>query len=56
MLKYFWQEKGSLENYACFEEIKPLLKKYKPEILKAWKKYKKSKKDLNNIMSNLSFD
>lgn len=52
-LKYFWEEKGDMEKYYYFEEIKPLIKEYYPEILKAWYDYKSSEQILNNIISRL---
>lgn len=56
MLKYFWEQKEDIERYGSFEEIKPLLKKHKPELLRAWKRYKSSRVELDNIISNLSLD
>ena len=50
-LKYFWEEKGDMERYCYFEEIKSLIEEHYPEILKAWYDYKLSKKILNNIVN-----
>lgn len=40
MIKYFWREKGNMERYACFEELKPLIAQELPEVLMAWENYK----------------
>lgn len=50
MIKYFWDEKGDIERYCHFEEVKPRLKENNPEIWEAWKKYKKSLKILNSVL------
>ena len=52
-LQYFWQEKGDLERLTTFEELTPLLEKEKPEILKAWRDYKASKKILDIVIESL---
>lgn len=52
-LRYFWQEKEDLERFTDFEKLKPLLKKEKPEVLKAWNDYKTSKKILDIVMDNI---
>jgi len=50
MLRYFWEEKGDIECYCDFGEIKEDLKKNHPHIWKAWKKHKESIKVLNKIL------
>ncbi len=50
MLRYFWEEKEDIERYSDFEYIKSDLEKYRPDILKAWNKYKVSKLTLNNLL------
>lgn len=52
-LKYFWEEKGDMERYCHFKEIKPLIEEHYPEILNAWDNYKISKKILNNTVNRL---
>ena len=54
-LQYFWQEKEDLERFSSFEELKPLLEKEKPEVLKAWNDYKTSRKILDIVIDNLLY-
>lgn len=49
-LRYFWEEKGDIERYACFEDIKPWLQENYPEILKAWSEYKASERTLSAVL------
>jgi hypothetical protein len=53
-LQYFWQEKNDLERLIGFEELITLIKKEKPEILKAWNDYKASKKILDIVMESIT--
>jgi hypothetical protein len=52
MIKYFWQDKGDLERFTGWEEIKP---KY-PEVAKAWDDYKISMKILDCVVKCLGDD
>lgn len=54
MIKYFWEEKGDIERYCHFEELKPIIQQEKPEILKAWYDYKASIKIMDAVMNNLT--
>ena len=49
MLQYFWEEKGNIERYCDYENIYNSLLEKRPDIIKAWEKYKKSIETLNNI-------
>ena len=53
MLQYFWEAKGDIERYCDFEELKPEIKKELPKLWKAWKKYNKSLKGLNEVISEI---
>ena len=50
MLQYFWEEKEDLERYCRFNQIKYEF----PEIERAWKDYKTSKKILDVLIENLN--
>lgn len=52
-LKYFWQEKGNLERFCDFEELKPQIQNEYPELLKAWYDYKASIQILNLVIESL---
>jgi len=52
MLKYFWEEKGDLERYYAFEELKPIIQEERPEIMKAWNDYKASITILDAVLLN----
>lgn len=52
-LRYFWQEKGDLERFCDFEELKPQIQNEYPELLKAWYDYKASIQILNLVVESL---
>ena len=52
-LKYFWEEKGDLERYCDFEELKPLIQEQYPELLKAWYDYKASITIMDAVIKNI---
>ena len=52
-IKYFWQDKGDLERYCSFEELKPALLEQKPEIIKAWNDYKTAVAILDAVIENI---
>ena len=52
MIRYFWEEKGSLERYCDFEELKPIIQEEYPEILKAWYDYKASIKIMDAVINS----
>lgn len=52
-LKYFWEEKGDLERYVYFEELKPQIQEQHPELLKAWYDYKTSIKIMDVVVKSL---
>ena len=52
-IKYFWEGTGNLEIYVYFEELKPLIEKNHPELLKAWSDYKISAKILDAVIKSL---
>ena len=52
-LRYFWEEKGDLERYAFFEELKPQIQEQFPELLKAWYDYKASIKIMDAVVESL---
>ena len=41
-LIYFWQEKRDIERITSFEELKPLIIKQIPMLLRLWDDYKSS--------------
>ena len=51
-LIHFWQEKGDLERYIRFEELKPKIQEEFPEILKAWSDYKATVNILNALVTS----
>lgn len=51
MLYYFWDSKEDIERYAGFKEIKQDLKENYPEILKAFKKYKKAIRNMSSVFN-----
>lgn len=52
-LKYFWEEKGDVERYYKFEELKPLIQEQYPELYKAWYDYKASIKIMDAVIKSL---
>jgi hypothetical protein len=52
-LKYFWEEKGDIERYVYFEELKPQIQEEYPELLKAWYDYKASIKIMDAVVKSL---
>ena len=52
-LVYFWKFKGDLERFSNFKELKPLIEKEYPEILKAWNDYKTSIKILDAVINTI---
>jgi len=55
-LKYFWHSKGDLERLTTFEELKPLIEKEYPELLKAWNDYKVSIKIMEAVIDSIEFN
>jgi hypothetical protein len=55
-LAYFWEDKGDLERYCYFEDLKPKIQQQFPELLKAWYDYKASVGIMNAVIKNLSND
>ena len=53
MLKYFWEEKGDIERYTAFKELKPIIQEHHPELLKAWSDYKASIKIMDAVVNSL---
>lgn len=53
MLKYFWEEKGSLERYFEFDNLKPILREQYPQIIKAWEDYKASIAIMDAVIKSL---
>lgn len=52
-LKYFWEEKGDIERYVHFEELKPQIQEQFPELLKAWSDYKTSIKIMDAVIKSI---
>lgn len=52
-LKYFWEEKGDLERYYAFEELRPMLQEKHPAVLKAWNDYKASIQIMDAVIKSL---
>lgn len=52
LLKYNWQCKGDIAGSTRHTGIKGDLKKHYPEVMKAWKKYKKAEATLNSLLGN----
>ena len=53
MLRYFWQDKEDIERYCSWEEILPTIDKKRPDVVEAWKNYKRARAVLNAVMENL---
>lgn len=49
MFNYFWQKKEDPESWSGYTDFEKELKINKPKLLKAWKKFKKAKKKMNNL-------
>ena len=49
-LRYFWQEKGDVTRYVGWEELRPVLRERRPEIVKAWDDYVESKRRLSAVL------
>ena len=53
LLKYFWEDKGDLERFGKFEQLKPQIQEQYPELLKAWYDYKASIKIMDAVVKSL---
>lgn len=54
MLVYFWEEKGDIERYAGFEDIKPDLQAEYPEVLKVWNDYITARLVVTSVLRDAS--
>lgn len=52
-IKYFWNYKGDIESYSLFDEILPILKAEKPELIEAWNDYKSAEKIMDAVVKSL---
>lgn len=52
-LQYFWQEKEDLERLTSFNRLIPMLEVEMPEVMKAWRDYKASKRILDIIFNQI---
>lgn len=50
LLRYHWNMTQDIETYPKYEIIKDEVEARNPEIIKAWKKYKKAVRKLDNIL------
>lgn len=47
--RYFWREKGDPERHVEWGQIRKILSKTNPELINAWKDYKRTKALLNKL-------
>jgi len=51
MMRYFWEEKGSIERYASFSRERTATEF--PEVLRAWDDYNTSRRVLTAVLRGL---
>ena len=53
LIKYFWEQKQDIERCSDFTKLKPKIKNEYPQILKAFYKFKKSIKVMNELIKSI---